>query len=516
MLINLNIKDFAIVEHLNLEFEKGMISLTGETGAGKSILLGAIGLVIGDKSNKNTVRNGAEKASVSATFDITHLPKVKEFLSLYDYAGEDENECMIRRVIKKDGSGRSSAFINDTSASLSKIKELGEYLVEIHGQHQHQSLSKDKKQLDLLDSYLSLKDLREKVSVLFKTWKLEQKNYDLIKENFDDSFNAYQLLNYQFKELDELSLADGEYQSLEKEMSHLESASTVISNCEGSLELLSEGDGLTSQSAIALVSQVQKNLKSLNDDSLGEVIAMVETAMINLEEASGDISRYREGFEVNKEREDEVAERLQEINKISDKMNVFPEKVFELKEDVESKMNDLDYSETAVDDQKIKVDVAYGEYITLAKELSAKRIKGAPKMSSAVNTEASKLNLSDNILKVVFLDDDVYTSSGIDKIAFYIRPNLGQEYQPMKLIASGGEMSRISLAVQVVSLKNESIPTMIFDEVDTGLSGETGNVVGEMLRTVGSLGQVMCVTHLPQVAAQGHSLVAEEFKRSHE
>lgn len=501
MLVNLNIKDFAIVEHLNLEFKGGMISLTGETGAGKSIVLGAIGVIVGDKVNKDAVRSGAEKAIISATFDISKLPKVKSFLEKYDYIG-DEDECIIRRVIRRDG--KSSSFINDASASMSKLKELGESLVEIHGQHQHQSISKDKKQLEMLDSYLNLKDLRNEVSLLYKKWKLSQKNYENVKNNFEEMFNSYQLLSYQLKELKELNLSEGEFEELEQELNHLESASSVISNCEGSLSILNEGDGVSSQSVISLVNQVHRNISSLEDDLLKETLEMLEIASINLEEASNEITRYQEKFEINPEKEIELKERIREINKISEKMNVYPENIHLLKSELEEKLETLNYSEDVVDEAKLEMEKAYDCFIDKATVLSQQRREGSEKMSYAVNEEAVKLNLSEEFLKIEF-EESVENITGIDSISFYIRPNLGQPYQPLKKIASGGEMSRISLAIQVVALRNDHIPTMIFDEVDTGLSGETGNVVGRMLRAVGSLGQVMCVTHLPQVASQGHN-----------
>ena len=312
------------------------------------------------------------------------------------------------------------------------------------------------------------------------------------------------MLSYQLKELETLDLREDEFSALESELKTLESASDVLTACGECLSILDDDDDLNS--VIRNAYSVKSKLSNLNDpDGLYDIIDMVDTAIVNLEEAKTDISKYKDNFEVNPVREAEVKERVRDINVISDKMNVFPENICTLKIDVEDRIEKLNFSEDSVESSKEEMKKSYQEYILKAKELSKLRQEAAPKMCDKVNIEANKLNLAKDILKVVFSKSDAETSSGIDKIEFYIRPNLGQEYQPMKEIASGGEMSRIALSIQVASLQNDHIPTMIFDEVDTGLSGETGNVVGEMLRKVGGLGQVMCVTHLPQVAAQGHS-----------
>ena len=511
MLRSLNIKDFALVEQLDLEFENGMISLTGETGAGKSILLGAIGLVTGDKADKKAVRAGTEKTIVSATFDISKLSKVKSALEQYDYMGDDPDECILRRIIRKDG--RSSCFINDCAASISKIKEIGSMLVEIHGQHQHQSLTKDKKQLDSLDNFLDIQELKENVSSSYKKWRNKEKDYELIKEDFEDVSNKYQLLSYKLAELKELALEEGEFEALEDEFTSLSSASFVISSCERGGQMLdndNDDDYSASKYVSSTKSVVENLISSLNEEDpkykkLQNIIEMLESAEINITESVDQLVSYRNKFEINEEREFEVKERVDAINSIANKMNVIPEKIVELKNDVENEISGLNYSEDAVEEAKNEMDASFSIYLEFAKELSRLRVSGAPNMAKAVNAEAEKLNLSDDILKIMFEESDTYHQHGIDKVVFYIRPNKGQEYQPVKMIASGGEMSRLSLSIQVVALKNDNVPTMIFDEVDAGLSGETGNAVGAMLRTVGNLGQVMCVTHLPQVAAQGHS-----------
>lgn len=503
MLVNLNIKDFAIVEQLNLEFESGMISLTGETGAGKSIILGAIGLVIGEKAKKNAVRTGSEKAVVSATFDISNLPKVRKFLEKYDYIGDDENECIIRRVIRKDG--RSSTFINETSSNLQKTKELGEMLIEIHGQNEHHSLSNNRKKLEILDEYSGLRELRSRVSEAYKDYKTKSNLFTETEYNFQTNFDAYQLLSYQLKELKELNLNKDEYEELETELKHLESATFVISSCEESLNLLNDSDFIGFSSILESLNIVYKNISSIDDDSLSGLIKTIESAKIDLEDSVNEIRIYSSKYEVNEEKEKEIYSRIKNINKISDKMNVLPENIYKLKDEVSLKIDNLNYSEDAVLIARTEMENSLEYYNTLAKELSLKRQENSEKLSSAINEEALKLNLSKDILKIDFLENDEMSSYGIDKIEFLIRPNLGQDYQPIKDIASGGEMSRLALSTQVVSMKNVNIPTMIFDEVDTGLSGETGNVVGSMLRKVGDLGQVICITHLPQVAAQGSS-----------
>lgn len=511
MLKSLNIKDFALVEKLDLDFEKGMISLTGETGAGKSILLGAIGIIIGEKPKKNAVRNGADKGIVSAVFDISYLPSVQSFLRERDLLDdEDEQECIIRRVLRKDG--RSSTFVNENTTNLKTLKELGEMLVEIHGQHQHQNLAKGKKQFDVLDSFGGLKELRKEVSSLYKAWRDKEKNALKVKEDFEENHNRFQLLNYKKTELEELDVRENEFEELEEEHRHLSSADSVINDCETAMQYVKHGFDSEGTTIGSLINSVISHIHNLEEsEATKEIIEMLETAQINIEEVAPLIRDYQDKFEVNPERLMEVDDRLRRLNKASENFHCFPEQLHTLLDEINNEIDELNYSEDAVEKAREETEIAFVEYLERAKILSVKRQEKASQLSKEVNEETIKLNLAEDILRVDFIKSSKtkkseleYSSYGIDNINFLIRPNLGQDYQPISEIASGGELSRLSLAVQVVSFKNEKKPTMIFDEVDTGLSGETGNVVGEMLRRVGGFGQVMCVTHLPQVAAQGH------------
>lgn len=506
MLKSLNIRDFALVEKLELEFEKGMISLTGETGAGKSILLGAIGIISGDKAKKNAVRNGSEKAVVSGVFDISYLSSVKKFLIEKDLIDEEnENECIIRRVIRKDG--RSSTFINESSSNLSTLRELSEMLIEIHGQHQHQNLSKSKKQLDIIDAYAGLKEKRKSVSELYRSWKAKEKESEAIKQSFKENQDKFQLLTYKKNEIEALEIVEGEYEELEEEEKHLSSAETVIMTCEETISVMDDD----TYGVISGLNKIVSNIESLDDEkNTRELLEMLESAKINVEESLPVLNSYRDTFEVNPERLLEVKSRMRELDKASETFKCLPENLHTILPELESEIASLNYSEDAVEAAELATKEAFDVYFEEAKELSQIRIQESANLSKEVNSETIKLNLAEDILRIDFnksfeSKEQNYTAYGLDDASFLIRPNLGQDYQSIAEIASGGELSRLSLAVQVVSFKNEKKPTMIFDEVDTGLSGETGNVVGELLRRVGNLGQVMCVTHLPQVAAQGHS-----------
>lgn len=506
MLKSLNIKDFALVDKLELEFEKGMISLTGETGAGKSILLGAIGIISGDKPKKNAVRNGSDKAIVSGVFDISYLNNVKQFLKEKDLLDEEnENECIIRRVIRKDG--RSSTFINESSTNLGTLKSLAEMLIEIHGQHQHQNLSKSKKQLDIIDSYSGLKELRKIVSELYREWKTKEKEAADIEQNFREKQDRFQLLSYKKNELEELGAFEGEYEELEIEEHHLSSADNVISTCEETVSMIDDDD----YGAITILNKIIANIESLDQESdVKEILDMLESAKINVEESLPILNSYKDKFEVNPERLMDVKNRMKDLDRASETFHCLPENIHKALLEINEEIATLNYSEDAVDESKRLAEEAFNSYLEKATELSQKRKSLSVELSKEVNNETRKLNLAEDILRIDFINDfsskeKIYNSYGLDDAKFLIRPNLGQDYQSISEIASGGELSRLSLAVQVVSFKNEKKPTMIFDEVDTGLSGETGNVVGELLRRVGNLGQVMCVTHLPQVASQGHS-----------
>lgn len=510
MLKSLVVKDFALVEQLELDFKKGMISLTGETGAGKSILLGAIGLIKGDKPKKNAIRNGQQKAIINSIFDISYLPKVKDFLVEHGLADDDNNnDCYIRRIIH--ASGRSSAYINDSPINIKTLKSLGEMLVEIHGQHQHQNLSKKKAQLDTLDSFSGLKEKRKEVSVLFKEWKDAEKNAIKIKADVDASFDKFQLLTFKRDKVVELDLQKDEFDELEEEEKHLSSAESVLNSCDEANQLLN--DGQNGQSSIdEMLSNVLNLVKSLDVENkdINEVVEMLESAKINIEESIPCLSKYKEKFEVNPARLLEVQSRIKDLNSATEYFHCLPEELLNLEDELEKEINELNYSEDAVEEAEKRVALCYDAFIEKAIILSKSREQKSSLLSADVNSETVKLNLAEDILKIEFKEshrskEKVCSYYGIDEVDFLIRPNLGQEYQKISDVASGGELSRLSLAVQVVSFKNEKKPTMIFDEVDTGLSGETGNVVGNLLRRVGEIGQVMCVTHLPQVAAQGHS-----------
>lgn len=510
MITALNIKNFALVEQLNLEFENGMISLTGETGAGKSIILGAIALILGDNVKKGAVRYGEEKAIISATFNVSNLPKVQSFLKEHDYIDENNiNECIIRRVIRSDGK-KSSAFINDSVASISKIKEIGEMLVEIHGQHQHQLLSKEKNQLDILDSFCELKEKRKEVSNLYKEWKKKEIYANEVKNNFDENYDKFKLLDYQRKELKDLNLSKDEFKLLEEEFEELSSAEHSISSCNEAINYIKTESYDSYDDILTLLNKSIKTIQGINSEKTKDILESLENAKIELEEVCPTIESFRDRYEINPERLYDVELRLKEINKASDSFNVLPEDLYFVLDEIEEKIQNLNFSEDIVQKAHKDVEIAFSAYLESSIELSKLRKEGAIEISRRISEEASKLKLADNIFKVHFYSsfenilENKYSSTGIDSINFYIRPNKGQDYQPLKEIASGGELSRLSLAIQVVSLKNDRVPTMIFDEVDAGLSGETGNVVGEMLRKVGSKTQVFCVTHLPQVAAQGH------------
>ena len=317
-------------------------------------------------------------------------------------------------------------------------------------------------------------------------------------------------MNYKKNELETLEIKENEVEDLEIEQQDLSSADSIINDCEESVSILKDGVG-GNDDVISLLGRALSNIENLNDEErTKDILEMLETAKINAEEASDSIKLYRDNFEVNPERLIEVEDRLRTLNKAAENFHCLPEQLFSILPSIKKEIEELNYSEDAVKEAEDAVESAYQEYLEKAKELSNLRMKGALELCKSVNKETIKLNLAEDILKIDFkfshktkeFDCSAY---GIDTVDFLIRPNLGQEYQSISVIASGGELSRLSLAVQVVSFKNEKKPTMIFDEVDTGLSGETGNVVGDLLRRVGELGQVMCVTHLPQVAAQGHS-----------
>ena len=507
MLMNLQVRDFAIVDRIDIEFEPGMTVLTGETGAGKSILVDALGLVLGERGNAQLVRDGAKRAEFAAEFDVSALPNVSSWLE--EQALDLDDDCLLRRVINVDG--RSRAFINGNSVPLSQLKALGELLLDIHGQHFHQSLARRSIQRDLLDHFGGLLDDRAIVATHFIEWKALADRVEELTGAEADSAARLDLLTFQLQELDSLALEDGEFDALGSERRKLQNSGKLAEGVGRALDGLFDNDAGNANSLIADALRSVEQLVEF-DQNLRPVLEMLNSASIQVTEAADTLRRYSEAVDMDPARRDWVEERLDSIQTISRKHRVTADELPELADRMRAEHDELSHAEERGQELEEQAVAARAEYRKQAKSLSKARQKAADRFAAAVTDAMHGLGMPGGVFQVQLtpLDDDAAKSWGLDQIDFLISANPGQAPQSLAKIASGGELSRMSLAIQVIASDGSAIPTMVFDEVDSGVGGGVAEMVGRRLQELGANRQVLCVTHLPQVA----SLADQHFRIS--
>lgn len=496
MLSHISISNYTIVSSLEMEFAAGMTVITGETGAGKSIMLDALGLCLGDRADPKTVRQGCKRAEITASFDIGALPEAAAWLQGRDL--DEDSECILRRVITAEG--RSRAYINGCSSTLQDCAELGALLIDIHSQHAHQSLLRKPVQRQLLDAYAGHQPLAAKVEQLASDWLRAQRELELLAGNQHEHTARAQLLAYQVEELDELGLQEGELAELEQEQRQLENAEQILGSAHTALELCEEQE-----------SGARQALKLLADEAhTGAIIEgareLLDTAAISLEEARGEIQRHIDGVEINPERLAEVQRRLEAIYDVARKHRVMPEQVMATHQQLREELASLAGSTERVEQLQKDMDKLQASYQKAASQLGSQRQKAGKKLVTAAHKVLGTLSMAQCQLEIALVPRDASAPHphGSEDVEFLISTNPGAAPQPLGKIASGGELSRISLAIQVVTASAGTVPSMVFDEVDVGIGGAVAEVVGKLLRDLAAQAQVLCVTHLPQVAAQGH------------
>lgn len=498
MLTQLAIRDYAIVEHLELDLTHGMTAITGETGAGKSILLGALGLCLGERADAGSVRHGSERTDLSARFDIQHLPAAREWLSSRELSCD---ECLLRRVVTANG--RSKAWINGQPATISDLKSLGERLVQIHGQHAHQALMREETHLALLDDYAGLRDTTQQLTETYREWRNANRRLKQRKEAGSEVEAKRQLLRYQVEELDQLALADGELQTLEDEQHTLAHADETLRETQFAADCCASDEG----GALSLLNQAHAHLSALpgsDKGTLANTLAMLSDARIQVEEAASELNRFASTTELDPERLAWVEERLADVHRIARKHHVAPEDVCALHAELSREVAELESGDNDIEALAAEVAELRERYRRDAKRLSEGRQKAAVRLGKEVQQQLSFLAMGKARFEVDVTARDTPAAEGLDQVQFLISANPGQPARPLTKVASGGELSRISLAIQVVAASHSTIPSLVFDEVDVGVSGATAEIVGQLLRRLGENGQVMTVTHLPQVAAQAH------------
>lgn len=498
MLSHLSISNYAIADHLELEFDGGMTVITGETGAGKSITLDAIGLAMGDRADSKAVRAGADKAEIFAGFDISANKPASHWLEERElHHGE---ELLLRRVIFADG--KSRAYINGKPATAQDLKSLGACLVDIHGQHDHQSLLKKDAQRQLLDNYAGCQDAVSALGQQVKTARKLAASIEEAQNRNQEKTARVQLLSYQVEELEQLGLCEGEVEQLEAEQTSLANAESILAASHQALQLTQSED----QGAGSALSQAVRLLEQMpqRSDSLTEALELMHSAHIQLEEAAHAISHHIDSFEVNPLRLQEVEQRLGVIYDIARKHQVKPAELPALAHSLNEELAALDPA-----DEKLKAMTE--ELADLQKfidksaaSLRNKRQKAAKKLATAVNKLLKQLCMENCQFELALTPLEETGLYGSETIEILVSTNPGQPAQPVSKIASGGELSRIGLAIQVATTDTTSIPTLIFDEVDAGIGGAVAEVVGNLLRQLGDRCQVFCVTHLAQVACKGH------------
>ncbi|NRB23252.1 DNA repair protein RecN [Shewanella sp.] len=500
MLCQLSINNFAIVRFLELDFKPGMTSITGETGAGKSIAIDALGLCLGNRADAGTVRPGATKAEVSARFSLNDIPVAKRWLEDNDL--DHDNDCILRRTVGSDG--RSRAYINGNPVPLSQAKNLGQLLIGIHGQHAHHAMLKNEHQLTLLDSYANHKMLLDSVAAGYQRCKLIEKELKALTQSQHQRISRKQLLQYQVEELDEFNLTPGEFEQIETEHKKLANGTALIEACKNELFILQDNDQGSVESLInAGITQAQE-LESY-DPLLKNVVNMLNEALIQIQESSSELENYLAGLELDPEHFAHLEQRLTQAMQLARKHHVSPSELAAHHLTLKTELSSLDSDEEALDMLKQQVAASRDKYLGHAKKLNQSRCRYAKELDKQVTQSIHELNMPKGKFSIsVTFNEELSSPNGCDSIEFLVTTNPGQPLQPLSKVASGGELSRIGLGIQVITAKKVSTPTLIFDEVDVGISGATAAVVGRMLRKLGDSTQVLCVTHLPQVAGNGH------------
>jgi len=504
MLTQLCIRDYAIVDTLDIEFQGGLTAVTGETGAGKSIILGALALTLGDRGDKDMVRAGAGRADISASFDLDRLQRARKWIQSQELDGGDEGLCVLRRTVGTDG--RSKAWINGTPATLQMLRALGEILIDIHSQHEHQSLLDRQSHQRLLDDAGGHQALAADVRRLARQWRTVQQQLADLDAAADQQSAHYELIRYQVTELDDLDLKTGEIQSLETEYQTLSNADDTLAGAQQLLDLCSENDDMNILAAIGHAQSVLHKLKAPSD-FFNPVADLLDNAHIQIEEAVNELRRRIDGFERDPERLDYVNQRMADIQQMARKHKVAPESLTDHHETLRQKLSGAEHNDARREDLRHQLDELAKQYTNQAKLLTEARRKAAGKLAAQINEQLKELGMPDARLEIQLTPakNDTLTSGGAESAEFLISTNPGQPPRQLARIASGGELSRISLAIQVITALTSETPTLVFDEVDVGVGGAVARSVGRLLRQLGQRSQVLCVTHQPQVASQAHN-----------
>ncbi|MDP0017652.1 DNA repair protein RecN [Glaesserella parasuis] len=502
MLTQLTINNFAIVRHLTLELNEGMSVITGETGAGKSIGIDALGLCLGYRSESSMIRNGADKADISATFSMQPTSPAYLWLKEHELLDEDNpQECILRRMINQEG--RSKAFVNNHPIPVSQLRELGQYLIHLNGQHAPQLLLKSEYQLEVVDNYANLHPLLAEMATQYHCWRKLHKQVKNFHQQCQENEARKQLLQYQVEELDEFAIKEGEFEQLEEDHARLANSEQLTELSQSVLNLLSDDNANVDTMLYRAIRDLEELVEV--DSQYQSALEMLNEALIQVQEASSEINHLANKIEQDPELLNELDQRISQTMQLARKHHITPDKLWQkhlgLKQELQTLLDFAENEEQLIADEQ----QAYQQCVELAEKIYHKRVDAGQKLSAQVTKQIKQLAMENGEFFIDIQHNlDKLSANGADFVEFNLRSNLGLNAQPLAKIASGGELSRISLAVQVLTANKLSTPTIIFDEVDVGISGPTATVVGRLLRQLGKKCQVLCVTHLPQVASHGN------------
>lgn len=505
MLLQLSIQNYATVDSLEIEFNSGMSVITGETGAGKSIILGALGLTLGDRADKGIVRTGAHKADICAEFDTSNIKAARQWLQENDLQTDlDSATCLLRRVVNDDG--RSKGYINGSPVTMASLKSLGEMLLDIHSQHEHQSLLHRGTHQRLLDDFCVKTKILGEMQSIWKQWHKNLLAMQQLSNRSQEDSAQTQLLSYQLSELDEMAIGSDEVSKLETEFKALNHADEIVASVQSALTLCG---GDAEQNAKSLLHQALTSLRELPEKNsrISNIIGLLETANIQLDEAVLDLRAFSDEFEANPDRLEQVNTRLGLLHAVARKHKVKPSDLCQVIESLRQQLALIQTSDTELEKLEATDKLLREQYRNLALEVSKQRKKGSSKLARQVNEQLHHLGMPHASLEVGLLegDKDKPQLTGLETVEFLVSTNPGQPAKPLIKIASGGELSRISLAIQVVTAQTSQVPSLVFDEVDIGIGGGVAKVVGQLLRQLAERTQILCVTHQAPVAGQGHS-----------
>jgi len=501
MLTGLYIRDFAVIHALEVSLDHGLTVLTGETGAGKSILIDALALALGTRAETGAIRHGATRADISASFQLPKNHGASRWLA--DNALDADGECVLRRVIEADKG--SKGFINARPVPIQMLRELGELLVDIHGQHEHQSLLKRDAQRQLLDDYAGLSDEVAMLGTTYTDLKAIEERLDTLKRESSDRESRLELLRFQVNELQALDLKPGEVAEIEEEHKRLANGAELLGGAQLAAQILTDDEEASISTLLTRVSGRLEQLAEV-DPKLADALKLVNEATINTDEAAGLLHQYLDRLELDPNRLQWLDERLGTLHDLARKHRVDADALPAVLERLATELADIEDFDVNLDKLEASRRAAETAYREQAGKISKARAVAAKKLAKAVTDKMQELGMAGGKFEIALapLPQDEISATGLERIEFLVSANPGQPVRPLNKVASGGELSRISLAIQVVIASLGRIPTLIFDEVDVGVGGRVAEIVGQLLRDIGGTRQVLCITHLAQVAALGH------------